>query len=173
MMQDHIHENPLGCNQCHYPIINISLPTASTCLTLQSHNCHMVVVVILWGSVEHVLPTGTGSKLQVGGTVSADLYICETTDGVKYYNECHVSFKLSFLVGALYQSYRYVRQYTGRSRELMTFSCYLSLYCRWCTVTTVRPWVKPFCFRRLAIRTTTLSLCVELFLVNYHIVHWC
>ena len=30
-----------------------------------------------------MLPTGACSKLQVGGTVSADLYICETTDGVE------------------------------------------------------------------------------------------
>ena len=55
----------------------------------------------------------------------------------------------------------------------MTFPCYLLMYCRQRTVTTTCPWVKPFCFRRLAIRTTTLSFCVELFLVNYHIVHWC
>ena len=37
---------------------------------------------------------------------------------------------------------------------------------------TACPWVNIFFFRRLAIRTTTLSLCVELFL-NYNIVHWC
>ena len=56
----------------------------------------------------------------------------------------------------------------------MTFPWYLSFYCRRCTVITACPWVKPFCFRRLSIRTTTLSLCVELFLGNYHIVHcWC
>ena len=40
--------------------------------------------------------------------MSADLYICETTDGVKYYNECHVSFKMAFLMGSLYQLYKAV-----------------------------------------------------------------
>jgi len=55
-----------------------------------------------------VLPTGAGSKLQVGGTVSADLYICETADGVEYYYECRVSFESAILMGALYQLYKVV-----------------------------------------------------------------
>ena len=35
--------------------------------------------------------------------MSADLYICETTGGVEYYNECHVLFEMEILMGALYQ----------------------------------------------------------------------
>ena len=58
-------------------------------------------------------------------------------------------------------------------QEVMTFPFCLSFYCRRSTVTTVCPWVKPFCFRRLVIRTTTLSLCVELFLViNEDLIVW-
>ena len=40
--------------------------------------------------------------------MSADLYICETTGGVEYYNECHVSFEPAILMGALYQLYKVV-----------------------------------------------------------------
>ena len=43
--------------------------------------------------------------------MSADLYICETTGGVEYYNECHVSFELAILMGALYQLYRVMRAF--------------------------------------------------------------
>ena len=35
--------------------------------------------------------------------MSEDLYICETTGGVEYYYECHVSFEMAILMGALYQ----------------------------------------------------------------------
>jgi hypothetical protein len=38
--------------------------------------------------------------------VSADLYICETTDGVEYYYECRVSLEPAILMGALYQLYK-------------------------------------------------------------------
>ncbi len=40
--------------------------------------------------------------------MSADLYICETTDGVEYYYECRVSFESAILMGALYQLYKVV-----------------------------------------------------------------
>ena len=67
--------------------------------------------------------------------MSADLYICETTDGVEYYYECRVSFELAILMGALYQLYKVVEplvldtiQWT--EQELMTFTFCLSFYCR-------------------------------------------
>ena len=41
--------------------------------------------------------------------MSADLYICETTDGVEYYYECCVSFESAILMGALYQRYKVVK----------------------------------------------------------------
>ena len=40
--------------------------------------------------------------------MSTDLYICETTCGVEYYYECHVSFEMAILMGALYQFYKVV-----------------------------------------------------------------
>ena len=77
-----------------------------------------------------------------GGT-STDLYICEANamshSSRQFWWEHCTNFIRSW-------SLWYVRQYNGRNRELMTFPCYLSFYCRWCTVTTVCPWVKSFCF---------------------------
>jgi hypothetical protein len=52
-----------GVQPTSFSNIIILLPKTSTCLTSRSHNCHMVVVLISWRSVEPMLPTGAGSKL--------------------------------------------------------------------------------------------------------------
>ena len=67
--------------------------------------------------------------------MSADLYICETTDGVEYYYECFVSFESAILMGALYQLYKVVEPLVRATiqwteQEVMTSPCYLSFYCR-------------------------------------------
>jgi len=46
MMQCQICEDPLGCNQCYSLLINYATTNFFLSLYLmQSHNCHMVVVV--------------------------------------------------------------------------------------------------------------------------------
>ena len=76
--------------------------------------------------------------------MSADLYICKTTDGVEYYYECRVSFEPAILMRALYQLYKGMEPLVRATiqwteQEVMTIPFCLSFYCRRRTVTTVCP----------------------------------
>jgi hypothetical protein len=65
MMQCHIYEDPLGCNQCYSLLMFIIYATTNFFLSpylVRYHNCHMVVVVISWGSEEPCYLFSTGSE---------------------------------------------------------------------------------------------------------------
>jgi hypothetical protein len=63
IIQCHLCEDPLGCNQCYSLFMNHA--TTNFFLSpylVRYHNCHMVVVVISWGSEEPCYLASTGSE---------------------------------------------------------------------------------------------------------------
>ena len=109
--------------------------------------------------------------------MSADLYICETTDGVEYYYEFHVSLESAILMGALYQLYKVMEplvratiQWTEQGVNgisLLPFVLLQAVYSYYRV-----PMSQAFLFQKAGDQDNhTLIVCVELFLNNYHIVH--
>jgi len=105
-------------------------------------------------------------------TVSADLYICETTDGVEYYYEFRVSLESAILMGALYQLYKVMEplvratiQWTEQGVNGISLVPFVLLQVVYSYYRV--PMSQAFLFQKAGDQDNhTLIVCVELFLVK-------